>query len=58
VPIDEDSAHSSGHMNSHNIRIWNSNNSNIVVAVKGGSFKVSIRCAVSKSKVFLRVFFF
>jgi len=58
VPIEEDSAHPSGQINRHTIRICNNNNSHIVVEVKGEGLKVSILCPVSKLKVSLRVFFF
>jgi hypothetical protein len=58
VSIEEDSVHPSGQINRHIIRNWNNDNSHIVVEVKGEGLKISILCAVSKLKVFLRVFFF
>jgi len=48
VPIEEDSVHPSGQINRHTIRICNTDNSRIVVEIKGEGLKVSILCAVSE----------
>lgn len=54
---DESTFHLSGHVNTHNARIWGSKNPHEVVQVQRDSPKINVFCAVSRRKVYGPFFF-
>lgn len=54
---DESTFHLSGKVNTHNVRIWGSENPHEVVALQRDSPKLNVFCAISKRKVYGPFFF-
>ncbi|CAH2000060.1 unnamed protein product [Acanthoscelides obtectus] len=54
---DEATFHLSGRVNSHNIRIWGTENAHMIVQHERDSPKLNVFCAISKNKVYGPFFF-
>lgn len=54
---DESTFHLSGHVNTHNVRIWGSENPHEMVQIQRDSPKVNVFCAISRRKVYGLFFF-
>lgn len=54
---DESTFHTSGHVNTHNVRIWGSENPHEMVQLQRDSPKINVFCALSRRKVYGPFFF-
>lgn len=54
---DESTFHLSGHVNTHNVRIWGSENPHEMVQLQRDSPKLNVFCAISRRKVYGPFFF-
>lgn len=54
---DESTFHLSGQVNTHNVRIWGSENPHMMVQVQRDSPKLNVFCAISRQKVYGPFFF-
>lgn len=54
---DESTFHLTGKVNTHNVRIWGTENPNAIIEIQRDSAKINVFCAISRQKVYGPYFF-